>query len=116
MPLQKASFLTLFTLFFALLVNAQTVYITPSGAKYHLATCRMVKNVSKEIETSQASELGLSPCKICRPQNISPATTPLANKAKGQSSSVQCGGLTKAGARCRHMTRIANGFCFQHQN
>ena len=30
-------------------VKAQSVYKTPSGQKYHLATCRTVKNVSEKI-------------------------------------------------------------------
>lgn len=89
-------------------------YKTPSRAKYHLATCRTVKNVSEEITISQAKELGLEPCKICKPQSIytSGSTT---NKAQGQSTTVQCSGTTKAGTRCKHMSRVANGYCFQHQ-
>jgi hypothetical protein len=27
---------------------------------------------------------------------------------------VQCKGITQSGTRCRHVTRIANGYCFQH--
>ena len=49
---------------------SQTVFKTPSGAKYHLSTCRMVKNVSQEITVVEAKELGLTPCKICNPENI----------------------------------------------
>jgi hypothetical protein len=95
-------------------IKAQTVFKTPSGAKYHLATCRMVKNVSEEISVSKAKELGLQPCKICNPQNIYAAgTTP--HKAQGQNVTVQCKGFTKAGSRCKHMTSIANGYCYQHQ-
>jgi hypothetical protein len=36
-------------LLFTISLNAQTVYKTPSGAKYHLANCRTVKNVSEAI-------------------------------------------------------------------
>ena len=94
--------------------KAQTVFKTPSGVKYHLATCRMVKNVSEEITVSKARELGLQPCKICSPQNIYAAgVSP--HKAQGQSETVQCNGLTKAGSRCKHKTSIANGYCYQHQ-
>jgi len=97
-------------------LQAQTVYKTPSGAKYHLATCHMVKNVSEQITISQAKDLGLEPCKICKPQNINaPGSSPSSNKAKGAGETVQCKGTTKAGTRCKHMTRIANGYCFQHQ-
>src|SRR3954454_20880218 len=115
MPFFNRCFLTLFAILFGLTIKAQTVYITPTGAKYHLATCRMVKNVSKEITLIEAGERGLSPCKICSPQNVTSANALTIHKAKGQSSSVQCSGLTKAGTRCRHMTGIGNGFCFQHQ-
>jgi hypothetical protein len=87
-------------------LKAQTVYKTPSGAKYHLATCRMVKNVSEQITVSKAKELGLQPCKICNPQNIY-ASGSSANKAQGQNTTTQCRGFTKAGTRCRHMTSIA---------
>ena len=95
-------------------VKAQTVFKTPSGAKYHLATCRMVKNVSEEITVSKAREAGLQPCKICNPQNIYAAgASP--HKAQGQNETVQCNGFTKAGSRCKHKTSIANGYCYQHQ-
>lgn len=104
--------LTLFLLL-PLTIKAQNVYKTPSGAKYHLAGCRMVKNVSKELILSEAAELGLEPCKICSPPTPQ-AGTVSKKKANGQSTTVRCKGTTKAGTRCKHMTRIANGYCFQH--
>ena len=38
------------------------------------------------------------------------------NRAQGTNptGTVQCKGMTKKGTRCQHMTRIANGYCFQH--
>jgi len=73
----------------------------------------MVKNVSEEITIQQAIELGLEPCKICNPPTTN---APLGvKKAQGQNNTVQCKGLTKAGTRCKHMTSIANGYCYQHQ-
>jgi len=108
------SFLVLLLLSVSL--KSQAVYKTPSGEKYHLATCRMVKNVSEQITASQAKDLRLQPCKICNPQNIySSGATATPNKAQGQGTTVQCKGTTKAGTRCKHMTSIANGYCFQHQ-
>ena len=95
--------------------SAQTVYKTPSGEKYHLGTCRMVKNVSTEVSVEEAKKLGLQPCKICNPQNIYAAYEKPSAKAQGQASTTQCKGLTKAGTRCKHMTAIANGYCYQHQ-
>jgi hypothetical protein len=105
----------LIAILISLSAKAQTVYKTPSGQKYHLATCRTVKNVSEEITVAEAKELGLEPCKICKPQNIYASGSPATKKAHGQNTTTQCKGITKAGSRCRHMTRIANGYCFQHQ-
>ena len=53
-------------LFFFYGISAQTVYKTPSGTKYHLANCRMVKNVSSALSLDKALRSGLQPCKICR--------------------------------------------------
>ncbi len=114
MSLLRKNILILLVSIFSLSLKAQTVYKTPSGAKYHLAGCRMVKNVSEQITVSKANELGLQPCKICKPQNISTSSNSI-KKAQGQDETVQCAGLTKARSRCKHMTRIGNGYCFQHQ-
>jgi Family of unknown function (DUF5763) len=95
-------------------LKSQAVYKTPSGTKYHLAGCRMVKNVSEQITINRAIELGLEPCKICKPPIIYSSAIST-NKAQGVGETVQCKGFTKAGTRCKHMTRIGNGYCFQHQ-
>lgn len=95
-------------------IKAQTVFKTPSGQKYHLASCRMVRNVSQEITVAEANKMDLEPCKICNPQNIYNGAPP-PHKAQGQNSTAQCIGYTKAGNRCKHMTSIANGYCYQHQ-
>ena len=100
-----------FQLFF--IGKGQSVFKTPSGTKYHLATCRMVKNVSEEITLQQAQQLGLQPCKICNPGSAIIAAG--SKSAQGQNETVQCQGFTKAGTRCKHMTKIANGYCYQHQ-
>lgn len=86
-------------------VLPQTVYKTPSGSKYHSATCRYVKNVSHALTTAQAKELGLTACTICigTKQQASPNTSTLglrATEAQGVGEAVQCKGKTKAGKRC----------------
>ncbi|ULQ51949.1 DUF5763 domain-containing protein [Flavihumibacter fluvii] len=93
---------------------AQSLYKTPSGTKYHLGECRMVKNVSQKVTVEQIPEFGLEPCKICKPEIVHVLTASPGNKAKGQNETVQCKGLTKKGTRCKHMTSIGNGYCFQH--
>jgi hypothetical protein len=77
--LKKYIFL-FFIITIAVAAKAQTVFKTPSGQKYHLASCRMVKNVSQEITINEAKESGLQPCKICKPQNIYGANAPAPHK------------------------------------
>ena len=97
-----------------LAASSQAIYKTPSGKKYHLGNCRTVKNVSEKITLERAKALGLGPCMVCKPpvDQLAPSAE---NKEKGEGQSVQCKGITKAGSRCKHSTRIGNGFCFQHQ-
>lgn len=45
------------------------VYVTPSGAKYHVRSCRTLsrsKQVS-ELTVEQARAKGYEPCKVCNP-------------------------------------------------
>lgn len=101
-------------LLFTVNSQSQTVYKTPSGQKYHLANCRMVTNVSKAVSINDALEIGLSPCKICKPPMATKRNNLVKKKTKGESNTVQCKGKTKAGTRCKHQTSIGNGYCFQH--
>ncbi|AZA80089.1 hypothetical protein EG347_22635 [Chryseobacterium sp. G0186] len=99
----------------ALNFKGQTVYKTPSGAKFHLASCRMVKNVSSSLTINEALEIGLQPCKICNPR-LSPThgIMSVPKKVNGTNKGNQCLGRTKAGTRCKHYTSIGNDYCFQH--
>ena len=74
----------------------------------------MIENVSRQISEEEAQKLGLQPCKICKPKIISVQSVGTSPKPGTQKESVQCKGTTKQGARCKHMTRIGNGYCFQH--
>lgn len=110
------------TLFIALHTTiyciGQDVYKTPSGKKYHLSTCRMVENVSKKLTLIEdIKAYNLTPCSICKPPLFSSLTNCItnSNKAAGESKSVQCNGFTLKGTRCQHRTKIANGYCYQHQ-
>jgi hypothetical protein len=75
----------------------------------------MVKNVSDEISATEARKLGLEPCKICQPQDIYATPYNGKKKTQGKANTTQCLGRTKAGSRCKHMTSIGNGYCYQHQ-
>jgi hypothetical protein len=94
-------------------VTAQKVYITPSGAKYHTAICKMVNNTATKLDVSDAILKGYAPCKICKPVTTA---IPISGKVgKGTSNSTRCNRITKAGTRCKHKTSIGNGLCYQHQ-
>jgi hypothetical protein len=102
---------------YSLGLSGQNVYKTPSGKKYHLASCRMVENVSRKLlSKSSITAYKLQPCKICKPpvkSGLQFGSSPI-NKGVGQSVSVRCKGKTQKGTLCKHMTRIANGYCYQH--
>ena len=93
--------------------ECQPFYKTPSGKKYHLANCRMVENVSEKISLEEAHQLHLDPCKICKPQALQQQGLS-GQQERGIGQTVQCKGITRSGTRCRHMTRLGNGYCFQH--
>ncbi len=48
-------------------VPADVVYRTPSGEKYHRATCSHVKGKAIPLTLKEAKERGLTPCKVCHP-------------------------------------------------
>ena len=113
----KNTFLAVCLIFSSFIGIGQDVYKTPSGKKYHLFTCRMVKNVSIKLDgESGINKYNLTPCKICNPPKISDIqkNDPNPNKAVGESISLRCKGRTKKGTRCLHKTKLANGYCYQH--
>ena len=125
--------LLLLTVFFSLLfsnVFSQTVYITKTGKKYHVESCRYLSQSSYSINLSDAIARGYSACSICNPplqattpkqatrQSVEPAMRqPDPRKPHLPSPSavsVQCSAITKAGTRCQRMTKSSNGKCWQH--
>ena len=46
---------------------ATVVYVTPSGKKYHTATCRYVQKTKQAIGRRRAGEDGYDPCTVCKP-------------------------------------------------
>ena len=105
----------LFLLSVSFNLSAQTVYKTPSGSKYHLSSCRMVKNVSSSLPINKALQSGLTSCNICKPpvrQTLGIISKP--KKTAGVNSENRCYATTKSGSRCKRNTRIGNNFCFQH--
>jgi len=52
--------------FSSLKINAQTVYITETGKKYHARNCEIAKTGKKGIELTEAKKQGFEACKICK--------------------------------------------------
>lgn len=105
-------------LLFSLEVDAQFVYHTPSGTKYHTSSCHMVDNTSNAISLEEARERNLKPCTFCKPdENVSKtlpeSLTPVPKPGQKEMAS-QCLGQTLEGKRCARQTKNANGYCFQH--
>ena len=44
-----------------------TVYITDTGQRYHLSTCRSLRLSKHAISLGEAKRRGYTPCKICQP-------------------------------------------------
>ncbi|MGN6802353.1 MAG: hypothetical protein ACTHJN_10630 [Ginsengibacter sp.] len=98
---------------------SQTVYITKTGKKYHVVTCRYLSRSPIPISLSDAIAEGYTPCSVCDPpvkvrgtksQKVYNANSVLPRRAVA----VQCSAKTKSGARCRRMTKSPNGLCWQH--
>lgn len=107
--------LSFLLVFIGLNTQAQIVYKSPKGQKYHLPTCRTVNNVSESLSVDKALKMGLEPCKICKPTyNASSRTNPPSKTPAGEGQKTQCNGITKKGTRCKHYTTIGNQYCFQH--
>jgi hypothetical protein len=104
--------------------EAQTVYITKSGQKYHASTCRHIRSSGYSISLSKAQEQGYTPCSVCKPSNkeldstnvnkllSSPKVYP---SQQNKTEATQCTSRTKSGLRCKRTTTNASGRCWQHE-
>jgi methylphosphotriester-DNA--protein-cysteine methyltransferase len=110
--------------------DAQSVYITKTGKKYHRASCQYLRKSQIEISMKEAVDRGYTPCSVCTPgrpneqkssekqqkttgtKNGEVSKQPVVEKATTRSR--QCSAITKAGTRCKRMTTTANGRCYQH--
>ncbi|MDZ4714005.1 MAG: hypothetical protein SH819_00925 [Cytophagales bacterium] len=82
--------------------QAQTVYSSEKGEKYHTADCRLSGDAS-ETTLVDAKKKGKGACGMCKPE------THFKDKVK------QCAGKTSEGKQCKRMTASKEGTCFQHK-
>ena len=117
-------FLFVSLMFHAVDMSSQSVYVTNTGTKYHKSTCHHLKSSKNEIAFEKALELSYTACSVCKPNNkgnslgmVSTSTKSIVSPATSNSTTTtttQCTGKTKAGARCKRMTKSDHGRCYQH--
>ena len=112
-------------------LNAQTVYITKTGTKYHRSECRYLSQSKISVSLSEAKDRGYGPCSVCKPpiqlsskpiteksQVINPTSVKTDNKQQvspSTSERQQCAAITQAGTRCKRLADIGSRYCWQHQ-
>lgn len=123
---------SLFVMIILLLVSnamSQTVYVTKSGKKYHTENCRYLTKNTVAVDLSDAVNKGYTACSVCKPPTTNSSysidsetestSEGLDNQYEIESTDdanqkVQCSAMTKAGNRCKRMTKSPNGKCWQH--
>ncbi len=50
----------------------RTVYITRTGAKYHMSGCDYLDNTPYKLTIAEAESKGYAPCKVCNPYGLAP--------------------------------------------
>lgn len=63
-------------------LNAQTVYITKNGKKYHAKNCDVAKTGKKGIDLAEAKKQGYEACKVCKPDAVKPKEQPKSKPKK----------------------------------
>lgn len=109
--------------FLTLQIYSQTVYVTPSGKKYHTENCTRRGDNSTPIELKDAVRK-YQPCKVCKPPILSnaelsdPENNPTTNSnisdSKNSTSTNQCKAITKKGTQCSRNAEEGSDYCWQH--
>lgn len=63
-------------------INAQTVYVTETGKKYHAKNCNLAKTGKKGIALKQAIKEKYTPCANCKASEIKEEKTEVKKPAK----------------------------------
>jgi hypothetical protein len=107
-------FFSLYILIGSSSVQAQTVYVTKTGKKYHTENCKYVQNGSSNISLESAIAKGYEPCKVCHPG--SGETEKVSTSAPKSKSSPGTTGI-RVGCICNDGTRsyaTGRGACSHH--
>ncbi|PZX57593.1 hypothetical protein LV84_01721 [Algoriphagus ratkowskyi] len=124
----KLGYGLLFTILFhfAAQLQAQTVFITKTGAKYHKESCRYAKT-GWASDLVAAKKKGLTACLVCKPSStetgeakplpLSSEQSKMEPKKQTQptQASSQCKATTKGGTRCSRKSADGSSNCWQHE-
>jgi hypothetical protein len=112
-------FITLFAI--ANILPAQTVYVTNTGKKYHVATCKYLSSSKIAIDLNIAIKKGYTPCKVCNPPTVStssprvldskPILTPVKVTKSAATSGIRTGCICRDGTQS---TATGRGACSHH--
>ncbi len=105
----------------SLAAQAETVYVTKTGAKYHRASCSSLR-FSKIAMSLPEAAAKYQPCKICHPpvpSASSAVASSVAESPKTQSpsraaESARCQAITKKGTQCLRNAKPGSRYCWQH--
>ncbi|MDZ7343095.1 MAG: thermonuclease family protein [candidate division KSB1 bacterium] len=91
-----------------------SVYITPSGQRYHRLGCRFLSAKRIALPLSKV-RVEYAPCRLC----IEARTAEKSNIRPRQSektSTAACAALTQSGSRCKRRAEPPSKYCWQHRS
>jgi len=104
--------------------EAQTVYITETGSKYHKETYRYLSHSKYPLSLSKAKNDNYEACKVCKPTTTITGEKVVIDSTKivqppqqtKKAVATQCTATAKStGNRCKRKTKNASGKCWQHE-
>jgi len=106
----------------AAVAQSEKVYVTKTGAKYHLGSCSSLRASKIEMPLAEAAAK-YGPCGNCKPPvpaTSAPAAmtaTPAAPStpaAPAAARSTRCQATTKKGTQCSRNAKAGSSYCWQH--
>jgi hypothetical protein len=114
----------------AVFAQAEKVYVTRTGSKYHRESCSSLRSSKIEMPLGEAAAR-YGPCANCRPPVLNAKTpqqsaanpTPTAPAverpaptaaAKPAARSSRCQATTKKGTQCSRNAQAGSSYCWQH--
>lgn len=103
--------------------QAEKVYVTKTGSKYHRASCSSLSKSKIEMPLAEAAKR-YGPCKNCKPPvpAATSAGTAAATASPGPAlptksapaAAGRCQATTKKGTQCSRRAQPGRNYCWQH--